>query len=111
MSSYCGKAPISSTPITPSRLLSSWFLPRFMELLRDKISRHTPLLNNAMQTTRVIAKMATQLVPLSEVERLSPRVIRILAGNPGKVRAGGVHGRVPGYAMPLLTTYIVYITR
>jgi hypothetical protein len=29
--------------------------------------------------------MATQLVPLPEVERLSTTVIRILAGNPGKV--------------------------
>jgi hypothetical protein len=29
--------------------------------------------------------MATQLVPLQEVERLSANVIRILAGNPGKV--------------------------
>lgn len=29
--------------------------------------------------------MATQLVPLAEVERLSASVVRILAGNPGKV--------------------------
>lgn len=29
--------------------------------------------------------MATQLIDLAEVERLSPLVIRVLAGNPGKV--------------------------
>lgn len=29
--------------------------------------------------------MATQLVPLPELERLSASVVRILAGNPGKV--------------------------
>lgn len=29
--------------------------------------------------------MATQLVPLQDVEQLSPMVIRILGGNPGKV--------------------------
>ncbi|KAI9822897.1 MAG: hypothetical protein M1832_002922 [Thelocarpon impressellum] len=33
--------------------------------------------------------MATQLVPLPEVERLSPAVIRILGGNPGKVALPG----------------------
>lgn len=32
-----------------------------------------------------IARMATQLVPLKDVERLSSSVIRILGGNPGKV--------------------------
>ena len=35
--------------------------------------------------TNVIVRMATQLVPLPEVERLSASVVRILAGNPGKV--------------------------
>lgn len=29
--------------------------------------------------------MTTQLIPLPEVERLSASVVRILAGNPGKV--------------------------
>lgn len=29
--------------------------------------------------------MTTQLVELAEVERLSPLVIRVLGGNPGKV--------------------------
>jgi hypothetical protein len=29
--------------------------------------------------------MATQLVSLPDVERISPTVIRILGGNPGKV--------------------------
>lgn len=34
----------------------------------------------------VIRTMATQLVFLKDVERLSPTVIRILGGNPSKVR-------------------------
>jgi hypothetical protein len=38
---------------------------------------------STMQTT-IIRIMATQLVPLPEVERLGPTVIRILGGNPGK---------------------------
>lgn len=33
----------------------------------------------------LISKMATQLVPLQDVERLSSSVIRVLGGNPGKV--------------------------
>lgn len=32
-----------------------------------------------------LRRMATQLVPLQDVERLSASVIRILGGNPGKV--------------------------
>lgn len=35
--------------------------------------------------------MATQLVPLPEVERLSASVIRILGGNPGKVGLPKIH--------------------
>ena len=34
--------------------------------------------------------MATQLPALSEVERLSPLVIRILGGNPGKFTLQGI---------------------
>jgi len=30
-------------------------------------------------------RMATKLVPLPDVEKISPSVIRILGGNPGKV--------------------------
>ena len=33
--------------------------------------------------------MATELPPLAEVEKLSPRVIRILGGNPGKFSLQG----------------------
>ena len=35
--------------------------------------------------------MATQLPQLPEVERLSPLVIRILGGNPGKVRHHAIY--------------------
>jgi len=35
--------------------------------------------------------MATQMPPLPEIERLSPLVIRVLGGNPGKVRHHTIH--------------------
>jgi hypothetical protein len=38
-----------------------------------------------------IAKMATQLVHLPEVERLSSSVIRILGGNPSKFTLQGIN--------------------
>lgn len=39
----------------------------------------------------IIKKMATQLEPLPEVERLSPACIRILGGNPGKFQLQGTN--------------------
>ncbi|TGO43251.1 hypothetical protein BHYA_0002g00560 [Botrytis hyacinthi] len=44
-----------------------------------------------------IKKMATQLVSLPEVERLSPTVIRILGGNPGKFTLQGYYNRTNTY--------------
>lgn len=35
----------------------------------------------------MLRKMATQLPELAAIERLSPRVLRILGGNPSKVQS------------------------
>lgn len=35
--------------------------------------------------------MATLILPLPEVERLSPLVVRVLGGNPGKVCEHAIH--------------------
>ena len=43
--------------------------------------------SNNVNYKNSIAKMATKLVQLSDVERLSSTVIRILGGNPGRVSA------------------------
>jgi hypothetical protein len=48
--------------------------------------------------------MATQLVPLPEVERLSTTVIRILAGNPGKVSPSYLALLSPSYLALLATS-------
>lgn len=58
-----------------------------------KACRKVPILSRTLSAFRHFTKtskqshittMATQLIELPEVERLSPLVIRVLAGNPGK---------------------------
>jgi hypothetical protein len=52
--------------------------PRYLTLLSYETNLAT------MSKVRTIAKMAAQIIPLQEIERLSSSVIRILGGNPGK---------------------------
>lgn len=42
---------------------------------------------NTIVMPTIVTKMATPIVSLPEVERLSSRIVRILGGNPGKVRS------------------------